>query len=84
MEREYEILVSYLRESNFNEDGSPSGDDDYYKVIKVKATSVKEALENIENFIFDSEDMCGIEGDYVEGTLEVVKILSAIGHKVKL
>lgn len=77
---EYEILVSYLRKSNFNEDGSPSNDDDYYKVIRIKATSKKEALENIEEFVFNSEDWCGIEEDYVEDTLEVKSMLSEVGH----
>lgn len=78
--REYEILVSYLRESNYNEDGSPSDDDTYYKIIKIKANSKEEALANVEEFVFNSDDMCGLEADYVEGTFEVESMLSQVGH----
>ena len=78
----YEILVSYLRESNFNNDGSPSNDDSYYKVIRIKAHSKEDALKNIEQFIFESEDWCGIEEDYAEGTLEVEQILSQVGNEI--
>jgi hypothetical protein len=80
---EYEILVSYLRESNFNEDGSPSDDDDYFKVIRISATSKEEALKNVEEFIFNTDGWCGIEEDYVEGTLDIIKMLSAVGHNIK-
>lgn len=81
-EKEYEILVSYLRESNFNEDGSPSCDDDYHKVIRIKATSKEDALKNIKEFIFNSEGWCGIEKDYIEDTLEVKAMLSQVGHEI--
>ena len=80
--KEYEILVSYLRESNFNEDGSPANNDNYYKVIRIKALSKEKALENVEEFIFTSNDWCGLEKDYVEGTLEIKSMLSQIGHNI--
>lgn len=80
--KEYEILISYLRASNWNEDGSPSDDDTYYKIIKVKANSKEEALKNVESFVFDSEDWCGIENDYVEDTFDIVQMLSEVGHSI--
>ena len=31
-----DLLVEYAMESNWNEDGSPSDDDSYYKVVQIK------------------------------------------------
>ena len=31
-----DLLCEYLKESNWNKDGSPSDDDSYYKVIQIK------------------------------------------------
>lgn len=40
--REYDILFRYLKSSNWNGDGTPSDDDDYYMIGKVKAESQKQ------------------------------------------
>lgn len=80
--RKYDVLVSYLRESNFNEDGSPSNDDDYFKVVEIISDCIENVIPNVEKTIFESNNLCGIEDDYIEDSLEICEILSTVGHLV--
>ena len=83
-----DLLCEYLKESNFNEDGSPSYDDSYYKVVQIKTDrEISEIREEIEKDgwckeMSDSKDVEKIFSmkDYVEDTLEARMVLSKIGH----
>lgn len=87
-----ELLCEYLKESNFNKDGSPSDDDSYYKVVQIKTERPLSAIrEEVEKDgwcteMSDSDDVYEILNldDYVEGTLEARQVLSAVGHVKKL
>lgn len=83
-----DLLCEYLKESNFNEDGSPSYDDSYYKVVQIKTDrEISEIREEIEKDgwckeMSDSKDVEKIFSmkDYVEDTLEARMVLSKVGH----
>lgn len=83
-----DLLCEYLKESNFNEDGSPSYNDSYYKVVQIKTNrEIPEIREEIEKDgwceeMSDSKDVEKIFNmkDYVEDTLEARMVLSKIGH----
>ena len=85
-----DLLVEYAMESNWNEDGSPSDDDSYYKVVQIKTErSISELAKEVMkdgwvNELVDSEDVMEIFAmeDYVEDTLEVKLVLSEVGHPV--
>lgn len=88
--REYEVLFRYLKSSNWNEDGTPSDDDDYYMIGKVKAESkeqVKKWADEGNHYAMRSIGKCKeisdlfCTEDYVEDTLEIVQVLSEVGHK---
>lgn len=89
--REYEVLFRYLKNSNWNKDGSPSDDDGYYMIGKVKAESLKQvqkwADENNHyamHCIGKCEEISTLfcTEDYMEDTLEIVQVLSEVGHKI--
>lgn len=89
--REYEILFRYLKNSNWNEYGSPSDDDDYYMIGKVKADSkekVQKWADNEEFWAMETEGNCTeitelfATEEYAEDTLEVVQVLSEVGHEI--
>ena len=73
-----ELLCEYLKESNFNKDGSPSDDDSYYKVVQIKTERPLSAItEEVEKDCWctemsDRDDVYDIlnQDDYVEGTIE--------------
>lgn len=77
-----ELLCEYLKESNFNKDGSPSDDDSYYKVVQIKTERPLSAIrEEVEKDgwcteMSDSDDVYEILNldDYVEGTLEARQV----------
>lgn len=83
-----DLLCEYLKESNFNEDGSPSYDDSYYKVVQIKTNrGIPEIMEEIEKDgwckeMSDSKDVEKIFNmkDYVKDTLEARMVLSKVGH----
>lgn len=84
-----DLLVEYLKESNWNKDGSPSNDDSYYKVVQIKTERPiseirKEASEEdwVEEMM-DSDDVKEIFAmeEYVEDTLRVIQVLSEVGHE---
>lgn len=85
-----DLLVEYLKDSNWDEDGFPSNDDSYYKVVQIKtARSISEIKEDIEDSewcdeLVDSQDVIDIFNlpDYVEDTLRVIKVLSEVGHEM--
>ena len=84
-----DLLVEYLKESNWNEDGSPSNDDSYYKVIQIKTdrpiSEIKKEADEEEwvSEMMDSDDVNEIFAmeDYVEDTLRVIQVLSEVGHE---
>lgn len=84
-----DLLVEYLKESNWNEDGSPSNDDSYYKVVQIKTERPiseikKEARkEDWVEEMMDSDDVKEIFAteEYVEDTLRVIQVLSEVGHE---
>ena len=84
-----DLLVEYLKESNWNEDGSPSNDDSYYKVVQIKTErpiSEIRAEADEEDWVeemMDSDDVKEIFAmeEYVEDTLRVVQVLSEVGHE---
>lgn len=89
--RYYEVLFRYLKKNNFCEDGSPSDEDDYYLIGKVKSSDGEEVLEAISNedFAYMEEHCDEVKKlfeteEYVEDTLEIVQMLSGAlaGHKV--
>lgn len=89
--REYEVLFRYLKNSNWNKDGSPSDDDDYYMIGKVKAESRKQVqkwADEEDYYAMHSVGKCEeifalfCTEDYAEDTLEIVQILSEVGHKI--
>lgn len=84
-----DLLCEYLKESNWNEDGSPSDDDSYYKVVQIKTDrSISEIRNEADeeewvNEMMDSDDVNVIFAmeDYVEDTLRVIQVLSEVGHE---
>lgn len=90
--RVYDVLFRYLKENNFAEDGSPSNEDDYYFIGKVKSENGAEVLNAV-----DKEDLGYMEKhcqevkelfateEYVEDTLEIVQMLSqsCAGHELR-
>lgn len=86
-----DLLCEYLKDSNWNEDGSPSDDDSYYKVVQIKTnrpiseirkeTSKDEWAEEM----MDSDDVKEIFAmeDYSEDSLRVIQVLSEVGHEQK-
>lgn len=84
-----DLLVEYLKESNWNEDGSPSDGDSYYKVVQIKTErpiSEIRAEVDEEDWVeemMDSDDVKEIFAmeEYVEDTLRVVQVLSEVGHE---
>lgn len=89
--REFEVLFRYLKYSNWNKDGSPSDDDDYYMIGKVKAKNQKQIQEwadEGDHYSMHSIGKCEeisilfCTEDYIEDTLEIVQVLSEVGHKI--
>ena len=89
--REYEVLFRYLKNSNWNKDGSPSNDDCYYMIGRVKADDRKQVQKWVDNndeyamlTIGKCEEIFELfaSEEYVEETLEVVKVLSEVGHEI--
>lgn len=86
-----DLLVEYLKESNWNEDGSPSNDDNYYKVVQIKTErpiSEIRAEADKEDWVEEMMDSNEVNeifamAEYVEDTLRVVQILSVFGHECK-
>lgn len=87
--REYEVLFKYLKESNWNQDGSPSADDDYYMIGHVTADYPAQIKRWVDTQALS--EMCGrcpeiqtlfATDDYAEGTLEAVHLLSVNGHPI--
>ena len=84
-----DLLVEYLKESNWSKDGSPSNDDSYYKVIQIKTdrpiSEIKKEADEEEwvSEMIDSDDVNAIFAmeDYVEDTLRVIRVLSEGGHE---
>ena len=84
-----DLLVEYLKESNWNEDGSPSNDDSYYKVVQIKTErpiSEIRAEADEEDWVEEMMDSNEVKeifamAEYVEDTLRVVQILSVVGHE---
>ena len=84
-----DLLCEYLKESNWNEDGSPSDDDSYYKVIQIKTDRLISEIRNEadeEEWVsemMDNDDVNAIFAmeDYVEDTLRVIQVLSEVGHE---
>lgn len=85
-----ELLCTYLKPSNWNEDGSPSNDDSYYLIATIKTNKTISQLQNeLETFdtileLDTSEEIQKLfaSDDYVEDTLEVIQILSYAGHPI--
>lgn len=85
-----DLLCEYVKESNWNADGSPSNDDSYYKVVQIKTNrTISEIRKDIEKDgwceeMANSPDVLDLfnMSDYVEDTLEAKMVLSEIGHKV--
>ena len=84
-----DLLVEYLKESNWNEDGSPSNDDSYYKVVQIKTerpiSEIREEADK-EDWVeemMDSNDVKEIFAmeEYAEDTLRVIQVLSEVGHE---
>lgn len=89
--RDYEVLFRYLKTSNYNEDGSPSDDDDYYMIGKVRAKNRNQIQKWADDY--DIESMLHIgkcrelsqlfnTDEYVEDSLEIIKVLSQVGHEI--
>lgn len=87
--RYFDVLFRYLKENNWNDDGSPSNEDDYYMIGKVKADDGRMVLKAIqEQDLSYLEENCNelkelfASEDYVEDTLEIVQMLSnsSAGH----
>lgn len=86
-----DLLCEYLKESNWNKDGSPSDDDSYYKVIQIKTdrpiSEIKNEADEEEwvSEMIDSDDVNVIFAmeDYVEDTLRVIQVLSEVGHECR-
>ena len=79
----YEVLFRYLTESNFQEDGSPTKEDDYYFIGRIKAENDLEALTAIERNDFNYlSKHCAEVGEilltanYVPESIEIVQMLS--------
>jgi hypothetical protein len=90
-EKYYDVLFCYLKENNWNKDGSPSNEDTYYLIGKVKSDNGTEVLKAVKNddIIYLSEHCEEIKDlftteEYVEDTLEVVQMLSesCAGHNI--
>lgn len=86
-----DLLCEYLKNSNWNEDGSPSIDDSYYKVIQIKTerpiSDIKKEADGEEWVaeMMDSDDVNEIFAmeDYAEDTLRVIQVLSEVRHERK-
>lgn len=86
-----DLLCEYLKESNWNKDGSPSDDDSYYKVIQIKTdrpiSEIRNEADEEEwvSEMIDSDDVNVIFAmeDYVEDTLRVIQVLSEVGHECR-
>lgn len=84
-----DLLCEYLKESNFNKDGSPSDDDSYYMVVQIKTerplSAIREEVEK-EGWCEEMSDSDSVHNifsmdDYVKDTLEARLVLSKVGHK---
>lgn len=84
-----DLLCEYLRNCNFNKDGSPSNDDSYYKVVQIKTNRSPRDIRkeaNKEEWVkemIDSNDVKEIieMEDYIEDSLRIIEVLSEVGHK---
>lgn len=90
--RQYDVLFSYLKESNFSHDGSPADNDDYHligTVIAKNQDQVKTWIENNDLWRMETEGRCKEitklfhSPDYAEDTLEAKELLSRSGHPVE-
>lgn len=87
----YEILCQYLTEKNYNEDGSPSDDDDYYMIAKIISNrpvqDIRDEIEKdewVKEYESSKEIMDLFKTDeYIEDSLRLLKLLSDVGHKEK-
>ena len=85
----YEILCQYLTKRNYNEDGSPSDDDDYYMIAKIKSNrpvqDIRDEIEKdewVKEYNSSKEIMDLFKTDeYIEDSLRILKLLSEVGHK---
>lgn len=86
----YELLCQYLTDKNYNEDGSPSDDDDYYMIAKIQTDrsidEIKKEIENTENISEHSEEIQKLFAteEYVEDSFRILQVLSTVGHKEKV
>lgn len=87
--RYYDVLFRYSKENNWNDDGSPSNEDTYYMIGKVKSDDGKLVLKAVqEEDLSYLEENCNelkelfASDDYAEDTLEIVQMLSesCAGH----
>ena len=84
-----DLLCEYLKNSNWNEDGSPSDDDSYYKVVQIKTdrpiSEIRKEADEEEwvSEMMNSDDVNAIFAmdDYAEDTLRVIQVLSEVGHE---
>lgn len=85
-----ELLCTYLKPSNWDEDGSPSNEDSYHLIATIKTNKTISQLQNeLKTFgtileLDTSEEVQKLftSDDYVEDTLEVIHILSYTGHPI--
>ena len=84
----YELLCKYLTDRNYNKDGSPSDDDSYYMIARIKsdrgADEIRKEIEEGEwaEECKDSEEITRLfeTGSYVESSVRVIQMLSTVGH----
>ena len=85
-----ELLCTYLKPSNWNEDGSPSNEDSYHLIATIKTNKTISQLQNelktfgtiLELNASKEAQKLFTSDDYVEDTLEVIQILSYTGHPI--
>lgn len=85
-----ELLCTYLKPSNWNEDGSPSNEDSYHLIATIKTNKTISQLQNelktfgtiLELDTSKEAQKLFTSDDYVEDTLEVIQILSYTGHPI--
>ena len=84
----YELLCQHLTDKNYNDDGSPSDDDDYYMFARIKSDRpVQEIREEVERTEFVTEWESSKEitdlfktDEYIEDSLRILQVLSEVGH----